>query len=159
VKIISMAFHDALRQGKIKFNPCLGLDALDEESVEREPFTQEEINKLLSAASGDWRSAIMFGYFTGARLGDTANMIWSAIDRDKHLVTFTPKKTKRRKKILRIPLHPILEKELLKKPGIGNAPLFPSLAGRKSGGRHGLSAEFALVMQKAGVRGEIIRHT
>jgi integrase len=159
VKVVSMAFHDALRQGKIKFNPCLGLDALDEESAEREPFTSAEINKLLTVATGDWKSAILFGYFTGARLGDTANMIWSAVDLDKHLVTFTPKKTRRRKKILRIPLHPILEKQLLKKPGVGNAPLFPSLAGRKSGGRKGLSAEFAQIMQKAGVRGEIIRHT
>jgi integrase len=159
VKIVSMAFHDALRQGKIKFNPCLGLDALDEESAEREPFTNEEITKLLNAATGDWKSAILFGYFTGARLGDVANMIWSAIDLDKHLVTFTPKKTRRRKKILRIPLHPVLEKELLKSPGVGNAPLFRSLCGRKSGGRQGLSAEFAQIMEKAGVRGEIIRHT
>jgi integrase len=159
VKIISMAFNDALRQGKIKFNPCLGLDALDEESAEREPFTSDEIAKLLGPATGDWRRAITFAYFTGARLGDIAGMCWSAIDLDKHLVTFTPKKTRRGKKILLIPLHPDLEKELLKSPGIGKAPLFPSLVGRKSGGRHGLSAEFAAIMRQAGVRGEIVRHT
>jgi integrase len=159
VKIVSMAFHDALRQGKIKFNPCTGLDALEEESAEREPFTAEEITKLLNAATGDWVPAIIFGYFTGARLGDVANMTWSAIDLEKHLVTFTPKKTRRRRKVLRIPLHPILEKELLKNPGVGNAPLFPSLVDRKSGGRQGLSAEFALIMEKAGVHGAVIRHT
>ena len=86
-------------------------------------------------------------------------MRWSAIDLDKRLITFTPKKTKRGKKVLRIPLHPELEKELLKNPGIGNAPLFPSLTERGTGGRMGLSAEFAAIMQKAGVHGEIIRHT
>jgi integrase len=159
VKLVSMAFHDALRQGKIKFNPCLGLDPLEEDSAEREPFTSDEIKKLLKAASGDWPAAIMFAYFSGARLSDVANMQWGAIDLDKRLISFTPKKTKRGKKILRIPLHPDLEKELLKNPGVGNAPLFPALTGRRSGGAHGLSAAFAAIMQKAGVHGEIIRHT
>ena len=86
-------------------------------------------------------------------------MRWSAIDLDKRLISFTPKKTKRGKRLLRIPLHPDLEKELLKNPGIGNAPLFPSLIGRGTGGATGLSAEFAAIMRKAGVHGEIIRHT
>ena len=159
VKIISMAFHDALRQGKIKFNPCLGLDALDEVSVEREPFTPDEVRKLLKAATGDWQRAIAFGYYTGARLGDVANMLASAIDWNKRLISFTPKKTRRGKKVLRIPLHPELEKQLLKSPGVGNAPLFPSLAGQDTGGRYGLSAEFAAIMRKAGVHGEVVRHT
>jgi integrase len=159
VKLVSMAFHDALRQGKIKFNPCLGLDALEEDSAEREPFSFEEIKQLLKAATGDWHAAILFAYFTGARLSDIANMQWSAIDLNKRLILFTPKKTKRGKKVLRIPLRPELEKELLKNPGVGNAPLFPSLAGRRSGGAHGLSAAFAAIMRKAGVHGEIIRHT
>jgi integrase len=160
VKVISMAFHDALRKGKIKFNPCLGLDPLEEDSVEREPFTLDEITKLVKAAEGDWKGAILFAYFTGARLGDVANMLWNAIDLDKSLVTFTPQKTKRRKKkTIRIPLHPDLENQLLKRPGVGAAPLFPSLSGRVTGGRHGLSAEFAAIMQKARVHGEIVRHT
>jgi integrase len=159
VKIISMAFHDALRQGKIKFNPCVGLDALDEESVEREPFTPDEVRKLIKAATGDWQRAIAFGYYTGARLGDVANMLASAIDWNKRVISFTPKKTRRGKKVLRIPLHPELEKQLLKSPGVGNAPLFSALAGRRTGGAHGLSAEFAAIMRKAGVHGEVVRHT
>ena len=159
VKLVSMAFHDALRQGKIKFNPCIGLDALEEDSAEREPFTSEEIRKLLGSATGDWKAAILFAYFTGARLGDVANMQWGAVDLDKRLISFTPKKTRRGKKVLRIPLHPDLEKELLKNPGVGNAPLFPSLTERGTGGRMGLSAEFAAIMRKAGVHGAVIRHT
>jgi integrase len=153
VKIVSMAFHAALKQNKIKFNPCVGLETLEEESAERETFTLDEIKKLLNAARSDWRGAILFSYYTGVRLGDTANMKWSAISVSRRSVTFTPKKTKRQKKALEIPLHPDLEKELLRKPGVGAAPLFPSLAGRDTGGAHGLSAEFADIMQKAGVQG------
>jgi integrase len=160
VKIVSMAFHDALRQGKIKFNPCTGLDPLEEDSVEREPFTIGEIKRLVEAARGDWKGAILFAYYTGARLGDVANMQWSAINLEKNLVMFTPQKTRRKNKnLIRVPLHPDLEKQLLKRPGVGAALLFPSLAGRETGGRHGLSAEFAAIMRKARVHGEIVRHT
>jgi integrase len=159
VKIVSMVFADALRQNKIKFNPCLGLGTLDEESAEREPFTPDEVRKLFKAATGDWQRAIVFSYYTGARLTDVANMLASAIDWDKRLISFTPKKTKRGKKILRIPLHPALEKQLLKNAGVGNAPLFPELAGRRTGGAHGLSATFKAIMLKAGVRGAVVRHT
>jgi integrase len=159
IKIISMPFTDAVRQGRIKFNPCLGLDPLDEESAEREPFTPDEVRKLFGSATGDWQRAIMFSYYTGARLSDVASMLSQAIDWEKRLISFIPKKTKRGKKVLRIPLHPELEKQLLKNAGVGNAPLFPELAGRRTGGAHGLSAEFAAIMRKAGVYGKIVRHT
>src|SRR5215472_12647147 len=59
ITIVSMAFNDALRQQKIKFNPCISLDALDGESAEREPFTSDEIRRLLDAAQGDWKGAIL----------------------------------------------------------------------------------------------------
>ena len=160
IAILSMAFNDALRHQKIKFNPCVGLGGLEEDTVEREPFTGEEIRRLLGAASGDWRRAILFAYHTGARLGDISNMQWSAVHWDKRVIEFSPQKTKRRKKKpLLIPLHPALESELRKTPGIGTAPIFPSLYGKDTGGTRGLCAEFKVIMSKAGIRGEIVQHT
>jgi integrase len=53
-------------------------------------------------ADGDWKGAILFAYYTGARLGDVANMQWSAIDLKQRLTRFTPSK---RKKLVAIPLH------------------------------------------------------
>jgi integrase len=160
VKIVSMAFNDALRQQKIKFNPCLGLGALDEEEAEREPFTAAEVKQILEVATGDWRRAILLAYFSGARLSDIANLSYSALDWERELLIFTPEKTRRRKKKpIAIPLHPDLKKELLKNPGVGAAPMFPSLAGRKTGGTRGLSAQFKAIMLKAHVRGDVVRHT
>jgi integrase len=46
----------------------------------------------------------------------------------------------------------------LKNPGIGKAFIFPSLAGKGTGGKHGLSGRFAAIMEKAGIEGKIIRH-
>ena len=59
----------------------------------------------------------------------------------------------------RIPLHPELERHLLKAPGIGKAFLFPSLAGKGTGGKSGLSGQFAAIMARAGIVGKITRHS
>ena len=118
---------------------------------ERSTFTSAQVSKLGRAADGDWRGAILLGYYTGARLGDVANMRWEAIDWRNKVIRFTPSKTK---KPVAIPLHRDLERELLKNAGIGKAPMFPSLAGKGTGGKHGLSGRFAAIMQKARIEGK-----
>ena len=50
-----------------------------------------------------------------------------------------------------VPLHPDLEAHLLRSPGIGKAFLFPTLAGRSTGGKHGLSGRFSAIGAKAGI--------
>ncbi len=159
VRIVSTAFNAALRQGYITNNPCTALESLPEETAERSTFTAEQVARLVSKSKGDWKGAILFAYFTGARLGDVSNMTWSAIDLEKRLITFAPGKTKRSKKTLVIPLHAGLERVLLEKPGVGKAFLFPSLAGRGTGGKTGLSGQFAKIMAAAGITGTITRHT
>jgi len=156
VKIVSAAFNAALRQGYLASNPCTALDSLREETAERSTFTSEQLTKLVNAAKGDWKGAILFAYYTGARLCDVANMRWSAIDLRRQLVTFTPSKTK---KPVTIPLHPKLERQLLKAPGVGKAFLFPLLAGKSTGGKRGLSRQFTAIMSGAGIEGKITRHT
>jgi integrase len=155
VKVVSAAFNAAVRQHIIESNPATALETLPVKTEERATFTPAQVSKLVRAGEGDWRGAILLGYYTGARLSDVANMHWSAIDLDHALIRFTPSKTK---KAVTIPLHQQLERELLKKPGIGKAFLFPSLAGRGTGGKHGLSGRFAAIMQKAGIQGKITQH-
>jgi integrase len=154
VKVVSAGFNAALRQKHISSNPCTALESLDVETEEKGTFSPAQISKLLKAAEGDWRGAILLGYYTGARLGDVANMRWNAVDLDKRLIRFTPSKTK---KPVTVPLHDDLRRELLKNPGIGKAFLFPSLAGKGTGGRHGLSGRFMAIMEKAGIEGKTTR--
>jgi integrase len=156
VKIVSAAFNAAFRQGYITANPCTALDSLPEETAERSNFTPKQVARLVKAAEGEWRNAILFAYYTGARLRDVANMRWSAIDLTSKLINFTPGKTK---KPVTIPLHSDLERYLLKSPGIGKAFVFPSLAERSTGGKNGLSGQFTRVMARAGIEGKITRHT
>ncbi len=95
VKVVSAAFNAALRQKHISSNPCTALEALNVETEEKGTFSPAQISRLLRAAEGDWRGAILLGYYTGARLGDVANMRWNAVDLDKRLIRFTPSKTKK----------------------------------------------------------------
>jgi integrase len=155
VKVVSAAFNAAVRQHIIESNPATALETLPVKTEERATFTPGQLSKLIRAAEGEWPGAILLAYYTGARLGDVANMQWSAIDWRNKLLQFTPSKTK---KPVTVPLHPQLERELLKKPGIGKTPMFPSLAGRGTGGKLGLSGRFAAIMEKAGIEGKITQH-
>jgi integrase len=156
VKIVSAAFNAAFRQGYIASNPCMALESLAEQTAERSAFNPAQIAKLIKAAKGDWKGAILLAYFTGARLRDVANMRWNAIDLERQILTFTPSKTK---KPVTIPLRSELERQLLKSPGVGKAFLFPSLAGQRTGGKSGLSGQFAAIMTRAGIVGKITQHT
>jgi integrase len=92
-------------------------------------------------------------------------MQWGSINLAEKLIAFTPSKTSRSRRgtkaatIVTVPLHPDLERQLLKAPGVGKAFLFPSLAGRGTGGKTGLSSQFAAIMNKAGIAGVITQHT
>ena len=149
VKVVSAAFNAAVRQHIIESNPATALESLPVKAEEKGTFTRTQVSKLVEAADGDWQRAILLGYYTGARLSDVANMHWSAINWNNKIIRFTPSKTK---KPVMLPLHPQVERELLKNAGIGNTPMFPSLAGRGTGGKHGLSGRFMFVLEKAGIQ-------
>ena len=51
------------------------------------------------------------------------------------------------------------QEALLKTAGIGKAFVFPALAGRGTGGKSGLSGQFAGIMARAGIVGKVTRHT
>jgi integrase len=151
VKVVSAAFNAAVRQHIIESNPATALETLPVKVEEKETFTPSQVARLVRAADDDWRGAILLGYYTGARISDVANMRWGAIDWQNKLIRFTPSKTK---KPVVVPLHQQLERELLKRPGIGKASMFPSLAGKGTGGRFGLSGLFAAIMERAGIQGK-----
>lgn len=148
VKVVSAAFNAAVRQHLIESNSATALETLPVKAEEKGTFTRVQISKLVRTADGDWRRAILLGYCTGARLSDVANMRWSAIDWNNKSIRFRASKTKKQ---VMLPLHPELERELLKSAGIGNAPMFPSLIGKGTGGKHGLSGQFMAIVSKAGI--------
>lgn len=162
-KDISAAFRSAIREGLLAANPFSGLDALDtSDSLDRKPFTGEEVGRLLAAApTEEWRGLILTAAFTGLRLGDAAKLQWSSIDLEARRIELMPSKTKRKKVTVRIPIQPDLLAYLLAAPVADDqpdAPVFPTLSKSAINSRAGLSLTFPKIMAAAGVdRGKASR--
>jgi integrase len=128
----------------------------EDSEAARQPFDLEQVKALLRAASGDWRGAIMVALYTGARLADVANMRWESVDLQNKWISFRASKNKQR---IKLPIHDALQDFFLELPApdSGRAFLFPSLAGKSTGGKSGLSMAFKRIMERAKVRGEVAR--
>ncbi|MBX3743652.1 MAG: tyrosine-type recombinase/integrase [Akkermansiaceae bacterium] len=160
LKDIRSCITSAVKEGLLPRNPASTVSVLSEEdSVSREPFTIEEVQKLIHAApSKEWKGLILLGAFGGLRLGDAATLKAGTIDFSKKCITYLPQKTSRKKKVVTVPLSIALEQYFLDYPVPDDpaAPLFPQLAKVSPAGRNGLSLRFGALMTHAGIsRAEI----
>jgi integrase len=81
IKVLRMIFQDAKRDGIIADNPAEEVKLVKRNCPRsRRPFTVIEINQLLSVADDEWRSLILFGLYSGQRLGDLARLTWANLD-------------------------------------------------------------------------------
>ncbi|HOC01273.1 MAG TPA: tyrosine-type recombinase/integrase [Verrucomicrobiota bacterium] len=100
--------------------------------------------------SPDWFTVTLVGVYTGQRLRDCTDLEWAGVNFVDGTVTF--KVYKKRGKKHSMPMHPILRRHLESMAGdTAEKYVAPSLAGRETGGRSGLSMEFSEIMQRAGV--------
>lgn len=157
-KILSSAFNLAKKLNLTDENPfvkALAITPIKITSSKRIEFTPEEVSKILEAADSEWKTVILFGYFTGARLEDCASMKWSNINFSKGVIDYV--ESKRGGQVI-VPILPQFEQHLqaIASTDSTNPYITPSLArtetgGRQSGGKNGLSERFIRIMVKAGV--------
>jgi integrase len=123
-------------------------------------FTPDQVGALIAAAQGDWKGAILCGYYTGLRLKDVTELRWESTDAGLTKLELIPRKTRRKRKNRKVvlPIHPQFAEWLKKQTrGIGKAPVFPSLAGKSGSGKSGLSMAFKRIMACAGIQGRMLR--
>lgn len=166
IKILRIPFAEANRLGKLTTNPALAIKPPTVISVERKPFSPEELKKILEATteidhSSDWRTAIMLGYYCGMRLGDATGLDWKSVDKSRRCITFIPEKTKRGRKVVEIPLHPCLEEYLqsIAMPAANSKQLLTPNLMTPAGKRGWLSRQFAQLIKIAGVENSFARTT
>lgn len=163
LKCLRSIFGDAVKASNLLQNPAASVKSVNEDdSTPREPFTIEEVSQLLSTApTNEWQGLILFGAFTGLRLGDCAKLKSGNIDLENEVLRIMPQKSDRKKKVIEVPLHPDLLAYLTQNPPAPFAPtpLFPKLVKVTPGGRKGLSARFRQIMDDAGIARNVTRRT
>lgn len=156
VKTLRSAFNRAERLGIIVKNPVHAVELPEEKSSERGLFTHDEIEKLLAVApSEDWRTLILLGYYTGARLSDCVALTWQNIDSKLKVIRYSQQKTG--KEVL-VPIHVELFERLCWLSEFGDdGPLCNSLSKKGPGGKHGLSESFKRIVVKASIDQGIVQ--
>jgi len=154
VKILRTALKAAWQAELIADNPADRVPTikLKRKTFERRAFNLEELKRLFEAAHGEWKGMIMFGLYTGQRLGDIATLTWHNVDLQHFELRFSTQKVGRRQIIpLAEPLVNFLS--AMKAGDQADAYLFPKCAevvvtkGRTSM----LSAQFYEIMVAAGL--------
>jgi integrase len=153
---LAVGFEKARRTGRIPYNPFAAVEKEKNDSRPRATFSPSAIAALLKVADPDWQGAILFGYSTGARLGDVTNLRWSNLDITNGVTVFRERKTD---KEAIIGLHGDFVDWLTERPvpQDPDAFVFPSLAGKPTGGKTGLSNTFTALIEKAGLQNPLLR--
>ena len=158
VKDLGAIYRAAMREGVVSFNPCgtaiTDIDTSDSHS--RTNFQDAEFEAILAAApSEEWRGMILVAAFTGLRLRDAASLSWESVDLASKKISLIPRKGRKGKRMVHIPIHPDLLAYLLAAPVANDspaAPVFPRLAKTSVNGQAGLSDTFTeVIMAAAGV--------
>jgi integrase len=153
IKIVRVVFQQAWRDGVIGENPAAKVQTLkaEKDRVERRAFRLDELTRIVAAAVGEWKGLILFGLYTGQRLGDIARLKWENLNLEQGTLAFTTRKTGRRQII---PLaKPLIQ--WLAEHSLGGTENFIFPESRKVADRSssvgGLSNQFNDLMAEAGL--------
>ena len=93
IKILRIVLNVARRQGRITTNPAEAVELPKVISHTRDVFTPEQVRMLLAVANDEWQTAILAGFYLGARLSDVINLTWENVDLTGGVITYEQGKT------------------------------------------------------------------
>ena len=115
LNLLALVFRVLNDKAKLTFNPwkspkqggCLQRKRLISSS--RRELTIDELRKVCEAATGELKTMLAIGLYTGLRLGDAATLRWCEVDLKRRLIQRIPNKVARRcPRPVSIPVHPVL---------------------------------------------------
>lgn len=97
LKVVRIMFGAAEADGLIVRNEARLVKRLKSksEAAKRRAFTMDELQRVLAVAGTEWRSMVITGLYTGARLGDVARLTWQSVDMERGEIRFATRKTGR----------------------------------------------------------------
>jgi integrase len=153
LKVIRVALKQALRDGFVDINEADRVTFLKvSDKVNRRPFNEREVRRLVKFADFEWQGIILCGFYTGQRLGDIVSLTWENFDAVNGHLIFQTIKTGRS---MAIPVAAPLMRYFDELPAGDNpqAPFFPSAYAclMRNNKVAGLSNQFRKIMVKAGL--------
>ena len=97
LKIVRIIFAAAEADGLLVRNEAKHVKKLKvaNEGSARRAFTLPELKKVLEHCDDEWRSLVLFGFYTGARLGDVARLTWQNLNLVTEEMSYVSGKTGR----------------------------------------------------------------
>lgn len=154
VKILRVLFSAAESARVVTRNEArhVGLLKKRGKASGRRAFTLEELKRILTACDDEWRSLLLFGFYSGGRLGDLATLTWENIDLGRGELRYESNKTGR---LVLVPLATPLREHVERLPAGDNPkePLHPRAFDvvTRQGRVGSLSNDFYEIMVSAGL--------
>jgi site-specific recombinase XerD len=157
MKVLTILFNRAKKEGVCELNPVATLDLPLEDATARSAFTIKEVNAIIAnCPNREWKTLVMIAFYTGARISDCTNLTWGAFDFESETINYKQGKVKKGKMAnLSTPMNEWLRDWLVElKLSLAPKPddqVLPSFFGKISGGKSGLSRKFKEILLKAGI--------
>lgn len=151
LKILRSALSQAKRDGLTDVNEAERVTLLKiRKTARREAFTEAQLRRILATANEEWKGMILFGLYTGLRIGDIATLTWRQVDLIQSNISLTTAKTGRQQTLpIAKPLRSCIEK--LPASDDPDAPLFPEAFAARQRSHYGgtLSNQFQKILVDA----------
>ncbi|MHC1764938.1 MAG: tyrosine-type recombinase/integrase [Verrucomicrobiia bacterium] len=110
LNLLGLVFRVLKEKARISENPWLDIQRKRMAPHTRRELTVDELRKVCDSATGELRTLLALGVYTGLRLGDCATLRWSEVDLPRAVIRRVPNKTARSRpdKIVHVPIHPTL---------------------------------------------------
>ena len=109
LNLLALVFRVVKHKAKLAGNPWEEIQRKRLVTNSRRELTIDELRKTCLVATGELRTLLAIGLYSGLRLGDCATLRWGEVDLPRQMIRRIPNKTARRNpKPVIVPIHPVL---------------------------------------------------
>ncbi len=117
VRLCRLVFSTLAEREPIHENPFDGIKPKRDVQQTRKELSWDKLCEICDKATGELKTLIFLGLYTGQRLADCCLLTWDQVDLMRNVMLITPQKTRRRNGgSLQIPIHPQLRPMLEQTP-------------------------------------------